>query len=112
MDFIKNALNLHDIHNAVKDRNQQKVTAILKKNPKVVNTKDKMGYTPLHWAVSEGNTPMVKLLLSRGADANVAENFGYTPLKMATKANHLDIIRLLKGSGARMEIEAPKKPPA
>lgn len=112
MDFIKKALNLSDIHGAVKARNQAKVTDILKKNPKLVNTRDKMGYTPLLWAVSEGNTPMVRLLLSRGADANVADNFGYTPLKMATKANHLDIQRLLKGSGAKMEIEPEKKPPA
>jgi len=46
MDFIRKALNLDDIHGAVKDRNMQKATAILKKNPKVVNTKDKMGILP------------------------------------------------------------------
>jgi len=53
---------------------------------------------------------MVRLLLSRGADANVADNFGYTPLKMATKANHLDIIRLLKGSGQRWRLKPRSTP--
>ncbi|MFC1652081.1 ankyrin repeat domain-containing protein [Planctomycetota bacterium] len=44
-----------------------------------VNVQDKWGYTPLHYAVLVRRVDVVKLLLEREADANLANNRGQTP---------------------------------
>jgi ankyrin repeat protein len=56
------------------------VPELLKKgaNP---NVKDKLGWSPLHHAVSFNHLPTVKLLLEYGADSNLANNKKWTPLK-------------------------------
>lgn len=47
------------------------------------------GYTPLHWAVENGDLENVRLLLSHGADVNVAASFdkhsGVTALHLASQ---------------------------
>jgi ankyrin repeat protein len=41
------------------------------------------GTTPLHWAVRQVDTELVKALLSSGADVNAANRYGVTPLRLA-----------------------------
>ena len=45
-----------------------------------INAKDKSGCTPLHLAISEGNTYLVEQLVGYGADLNIKEESGCTPL--------------------------------
>ncbi|KAL7300569.1 hypothetical protein TKK_0006563 [Trichogramma kaykai] len=51
-----------------------------KGQPVQINARDKKGQTPLHYAVYKGNVRIIKSLLERGADANVADTEGLTPL--------------------------------
>jgi len=44
---------------------------------------NKYGASPLMAASTNGHIPIVKLLLSKGADVNLAQNDGYTPLMAA-----------------------------
>jgi len=44
-----------------------------------VNVQDKWGYTPLHYAVLVRRVDIVKLLIERGADVNLANDRGLTP---------------------------------
>lgn len=48
----------------------EKLKEILDKNEKLVNKRDKNGWTPLHEAVRDGNLDIIQLLLERGADVN------------------------------------------
>jgi ankyrin repeat protein len=48
-----------------------------------VNTLDKRGCSPLHYAAKNGNLEMVKWLLERGADPNLVGSHGNTPVHMA-----------------------------
>lgn len=50
---------------------------------------------PLHWAVLNGSTKAVALLLLKGADATKREIHGRTPLHLAVIKGHRDITSLL-----------------
>ncbi|XP_044076805.1 KN motif and ankyrin repeat domain-containing protein 4-like [Siniperca chuatsi] len=53
------------------------------------------GQTALHLAVRHGRVVMVRLLLSRGADANIQDSQGTTALMFASERGHTHIARLL-----------------
>ena len=50
---------------------------------KIVNVQNKDGNTPLHWAVINKQTEVVKLLLSVQSDPNIKNHFDRTPLDEA-----------------------------
>lgn len=67
---------------------------------RAINQPDGDGRTPLHWAASQGLTPVVQAFLSRGAEADRTDPSGWTPLMMASSAGHVDIVQLLLQNGA------------
>lgn len=69
--------------------------------------KEKTGWTPLHYAVLGGKTPIVGELL-RCADVNIDEVdvYGFTALHIAASRNDVDMIRLLEALGADVNAEA------
>ena len=58
------------------------------------------GFTPLHYAVTQNNLPVVKLLIKKGADLNSIDHIKATPLHYAAKSGYYDIVIYLKKSGA------------
>ena len=63
--------------------------------------KNKHGDTPLHHAVSYGDSELVKILLDHGADINAKDNRGQTPLKSARRRKKEEIVKLLLKHGAK-----------
>lgn len=62
----------------------------------------KEGYTALHYAARNGQTEILKLLLSNGADVNAKyEDRDITPLDLANSEEHTEIIELLKKNGGK-----------
>lgn len=70
----------------------------------------KEGYTALHYAARNGQTEILKLLLSDGADVNAKnrkyyssgyEDGNITPLDLANSEGHTEIIELLKKNGGK-----------
>ena len=47
-----------------------------------INATDNSGCTPLHVAISEGNTYLIEQLVGYGADLNIKEESGCTPLNI------------------------------
>jgi len=52
--------------------------------------------TPLHWAVQNGHTALVELLLRNGAHVNVRNKFDLSPQDIAYQINKLEIVELLQ----------------
>lgn len=60
-----------------------------------------IGETPLHAAIEEGHTEVVRLLIETGADKNQATpDDDETPLHLAARKGHLEIVRVLVEAGA------------
>jgi uncharacterized protein len=59
-----------------------------------------MRVQPLHAAVASGHAETARLLLERGAGANVPQQAGYTPLMGAAAAGRKDLVELLLAHGA------------
>jgi ankyrin repeat protein len=70
----------------VQERNIEKVKALLEENPELVNERDRVNYTPLHWAAMLRNKEMAELLIAKNADINDKSNDQHlTPLQCALK---------------------------
>ena len=65
-----------------------------------VNTVGALHTTPLHGACREGHLPIVKYLISKGANIEARGEYKMTPLHEAVDANNSDIIRYLLEQGA------------
>ncbi len=81
--------------------NTEEVEEYLKKHPKVINQRVFGSNTPLLYVIrsheiSQKRVKMIKLLLDRGADIEIAdESMKYTPLLFAIYNGDYDIVQLL-----------------
>ncbi|MGV8122378.1 MAG: ankyrin repeat domain-containing protein [Candidatus Xenobiia bacterium LiM19] len=89
-----------NIFEAVKADDVNATADFIRKNPSLVNAKDRNGVTPLHWAIREGGRKAVQFLLSEGADVNVQDSFGRTPLGDASLRGQIDTAGFLIAGGA------------
>lgn len=64
-----------------------------------INAKNQSGATALYLAVQNGNTELVRALLSGHADVNIPNNYGLTALFPAAQKGKTDIVRLLIEKG-------------
>ena len=76
--------------------NKDQTTLLLGKGAQV----NRVGWTPLHYAASNGNVELVKLLLDKAAYIDAQSPNKTTPLMMAARARKTDIVRLLLDEGA------------
>lgn len=81
------------------------VTAALDAGANVNHVDDNDGYTPLTAAIQDPRDnltllPIIRLLLSRGANVNMANTFGDAPLHCAAHYNNVPVIDILLEAGA------------
>jgi len=60
-----------------------------------LNSKNRLGATPLHRACAAGNVDMARELIRWAADVNETTDMGLTCLHMACYAGHTEVVRLL-----------------
>jgi len=79
---------------------------LLESNPNLAKVKVSgcMGSTLLHYAVSDGYTPMVELLLDCGADPNAKDDRDFTPLHRAADGGRMHTAELLLRKGASIDV--------
>ena len=78
-----------DLLCASRKNNAPLVQHILSVSVSDIDRQDIVGYTALHYAVSNGNIMLVELLLKKGADPNIrTENEFKTPLHLAIDIHH------------------------
>jgi ankyrin repeat protein len=76
--------------------------------PESIDSSDMTGMSALHWAVIKGHEVVVRILLDRGADADVLQKGMNSPLVLADAFGHETIARLLIECGAEIHTKNHK----
>jgi ankyrin repeat protein len=79
------------------DRRPEIVQLLIARGAAVDGRGTPAGHTPLHEAAYNGDLPLLRLLLDRGADRSVRTGEGDTALQIAVKHERRDAARLLGG---------------
>ena len=77
------------------------INALIAKDAEV----NKKGWTPLHYAATNGHDDVVKVLLDASAYIDAGSPNGTTPLMMAARGGHLSTVKLLLDEGADLRVK-------
>jgi len=101
----------HDIFSAACMGDVAAVSSLLKDDADLAAATDQQdGQTPLHWAGRRGHLQVVKLLLQKGAPANVMDQAETTPLCVAAGEGHTDVVAELLEAGAVVSVGTGARP--
>ncbi|MBI2924919.1 MAG: ankyrin repeat domain-containing protein [Verrucomicrobia bacterium] len=78
----------------------QRIKALVRSSPDLINAKDGSGDAPLHKAAVSGQLAVAGFLLANGAEVNSPGNRGESPSHRAAQGGHKAMIELLLASGA------------
>ena len=70
-----------------------------------VNSKNKHGRTPLHFASWKGHVDIMALLITAVADIDATDHYGATPLHMSAIQGNTEAIEFLLSKGANPELK-------
>jgi ankyrin repeat protein len=90
-----------ELFTAIKAGDLDYTKTSLQENPKLVNSKDESGNTPLLLAASAGNKDLCEVLIANGAALEAQGQHG-TALHEAAIGNHKDIVELLVNKRANV----------
>jgi ankyrin repeat protein len=65
---------------------------------------NKTGWTPLHYACTNGHLEISEFLINKGAKVNALSESDTTPLMMAVRSGNIRLVRLLLDRGADLQI--------
>lgn len=71
------------------------IKCITEKHITLINSQDKIGRTPLHFAVNKENLEVMKMLLANGADANIKTNQYSTVLHFCIDIEDIEFAKLV-----------------
>ena len=108
VEFLLEKGATEDIFAAAIVGHTDKVAALLKQDPKLINARDSGGKTALHWAALYGQRKVMELLLDKKADVNSLDEDGFTPLHWAATFNQSDAVKLLLANKANMNLKVQK----
>lgn len=69
----------------------------------VCDIKDNHGRTALSYSCEEGNTEIVRILMTKACDLATLDMAGVSPLKYACSKGHTEIFRLLQEAGVPVD---------
>ncbi len=90
------------LHCAILGDKKALVEELVEKKSDQINSQNNDKNTPLHFAVLVGDTDLIKLLVSKGAEVNVENGLGDSPLYKAIGDTKVEIARLLLNAGAQV----------
>ena len=83
--------------------NVQRVNAMLRDNPQLVQERYARGDTALHHATRNGDLEIVEQLVGSGADVNLTTDHGHFPLYCAAGHGHVETTQYLVEHGADLQ---------
>lgn len=97
-----------EFYNKIEAGDANSVKTALKASPKLLNTRNEAGETPLHYAAKYGHLDIVKFLVESGTEIDTLQRslqthpsrLDYTPLFVATEFGKLDVLQYLISKGA------------
>jgi ankyrin repeat protein len=78
---------------------------LLKEEPGLIESRDGLGETPLHYLSVENQLHAVKTLVSKGGSVNTVNLCGGTPLSEAASLGYTELVSFLLSTGAKLLIE-------
>jgi len=101
-----------DIGWAASEGNLKRVKELLAQNPRLVDKVDKLGKTPLAWAVLQQNKQnkenypqIIMLLLNNGANIHSIDKQGLTILHNAVRGGDIDTLKMLLDKDAYRDLD-------
>jgi ankyrin repeat protein len=104
IEYLHLQVLIRSICEAAEEGDINKVELILEENPRLLNSKDENGATPLHVAAAKGHRNIAELFLARGAKLNAKDHEGCTPLHHAVINNHIPLVELLISENAKINV--------
>ncbi|CZR52556.1 uncharacterized protein PAC_02433 [Phialocephala subalpina] len=95
-----NSFGYSTLHLAVFEKQEGAIRLLLERGKCNPSPRDRIGWTPLMWAVDESWITIAQLLLDFKADVSVSDEDGQTALHLAAMEMNVDMIRLLLQFGA------------
>jgi ankyrin repeat protein len=83
----------------------QRIQALIKDSPDLINAPDQKGETLLQSAAAKGKLAVVKVLLENGAAVDGLQQPGLTPLHYAAANGHKAVVDLLLSKGAKSDAQ-------
>lgn len=93
------------IFKAIKAKDTEAISLLLKENPNVLTERNVHTFTPLHFACSQGFFEITELLLKAGADVNALCNNKQALHIILTKKYNEKFVKLLLDYGADINFE-------
>jgi ankyrin repeat protein len=84
--------------------NRAEAAILLAHDSTLIEVKNSIGETALHFLVVEDDRPSVEWLMERGAGVNTQNDFGNTPFMEAAGLGYLEMCEFLLSRGADMEV--------
>ncbi|NGX31623.1 MAG: Phosphocholine transferase AnkX [Chlamydiae bacterium] len=93
------------LHYAFKQFDLTLFKELLKQSKKALNHKDKLGRSPIFYAVDENNKHAIELLIKAKVNLNLQDNEKNTPLNHAVKFKKFEAMQLLITKKAQVELK-------
>ncbi|KAK3998309.1 hypothetical protein QBC44DRAFT_314203 [Cladorrhinum sp. PSN332] len=90
-------------HRAIIDGDLAGVLKSVIENPTAINSIDHTGRPPLHWAIIQGNTNALQLLIRSGVDTNMPGLWGRTALHIAVANGDVGAVKILVDAGCAVD---------
>ena len=108
VDFLLQKGAKEDIFAAAIAGHADRVAALLKQDPKLVNARDSGGKAALHWAALYGQAKVAALLVAAKADVNLLDADGFTALHWAAMFDKSDVAGVLLTNKADFNLKVAK----
>jgi uncharacterized protein len=89
---------------AIRDRDGNKATELLRSHPNLIDVKDDKGDTALIIVTGRGDEDYTAFLLNKGANPNASGKGGNTPLIAAARIGFGQGVEWLLGQGAKVDL--------